>query len=101
MAWLHLLGAGLVEITWPVGLKLALGVIIAVVGMTASGALLGLAQRDIPIGTAYAVWTGIGAAGTFAVGIAFYGDSASAWRLVSVGLIVAGIIGLKLAHGPR
>ena len=81
------------------GLKLALGVIIAVVGMTASGALLGLAQRDIPIGTAYAVWTGIGAAGTFAVGIAFYGDSASAWRLVSVGLIVAGIIGLKLAHG--
>ena len=99
MAWLHLLGAGLVEITWPVGLKLALGVIIAVVGMTASGALLGLAQRDIPIGTAYAVWTGIGAAGTFAVGIAFYGDSASAWRLVSVGLIVAGIIGLKLAHG--
>ena len=101
MAWLHLLGAGLVKITWPVGLKLALGVIIAVVGMTASGALLGLAQRDIPIGTAYAVWTGIGAAGTFAVGIAFYGDSASAWRLVSVGLIVAGIIGLKLAHGPR
>ena len=81
------------------GLKLALGVIIAVVGMTASGALLGLAQRDIPIGTAYAVWTGIGAAGTFAVGIAFYGDSASAGRLVSVGLIVAGIIGLKLAHG--
>ena len=73
--------------------------IIAVVGMTASGALLWLAQRDIPIGTAYAVWTGIGAAGTFAVGIAFYGDSASAWRLVSVGLIVAGIIGLKLAHG--
>ena len=81
------------------GLKLALGVIIAVVGMTASGALLGLAQRDIPIGTAYAVWTRIGAVGTFAVGIAFYGDSASAWRLVSVGLIVAGIIGLKLAHG--
>jgi len=56
-------------------------------------------QRSIPIGTAYAVWTRIGAVGTFAVGIAFYGDSASAWRLVSVGLIVAGIIGLKLAHG--
>jgi quaternary ammonium compound-resistance protein SugE len=106
MAWLYLLVAGLCEIAWPVGLKLsqtpgrlALGVIIAAVGMTASGALLWLAQRDIPIGTAYAVWTGIGAAGTFAVGIAFYGDSASAWRLVSVGLIVAGIIGLKLAHG--
>ena len=106
MAWLYLLVAGLCEIAWPVGLKrsqtpgrLALGVIIAVVGMTASGALLWLAQRDIPIGTAYAVWTGIGAAGTFAVGIAFYGDSASAGRLVSVGLIVADIIGLKLAHG--
>ena len=98
--------AGLCEIAWPVGLKLsqtpgrlALGAIVAVVGMAASGALLWLAQRDIPIGTAYAVWTGIGAAGAFAVGIAFYGDSASAWRLVSVGLIVAGIIGLKLAHG--
>ncbi|MCB1824786.1 MAG: hypothetical protein KDJ54_09530, partial [Candidatus Competibacteraceae bacterium] len=55
--------------------------------------------RDIPIGTAYAIWTGIGAAGTFAVGILFYGDSASAGRLVSVGLIIAGIVGLKLAHG--
>ena len=107
MAWLYLIVAGLFEIAWPVGLKLsqtpgrlALGVIIAVIGMAASGAFLWLAQRDIPIGTAYAVWTGIGAAGTFAVGIAFYGDSASALRLVSVGLIIAGIIGLKLAHGP-
>ena len=95
-----------VEIGWPVGLKLSqtpgrlmLGVTIAVVGMAASGALLWLAQRDIPIGTAYAVWTGIGAAGTFAVGILFYGDSASAGRLVSVGLIIASIVGLKLAHG--
>ena len=80
--------------------RLVLGVIVAVACMTASGAFLWLAQRDIPIGTAYAVWTGIGAVGTFMVGIAFYGDSASAWRLVSVGLIVAGIIGLKLAHDP-
>jgi quaternary ammonium compound-resistance protein SugE len=76
------------------------GVIVAVVCMAASGAFLWLAQRTIPIGTAYAVWTGIGAAGTFIVGILFYGDSASALRLVSVGLIIAGIIGLKLAHGP-
>ena len=68
--------------------------------MAASGAFLWLAQKTIPIGTAYAVWTGIGAAGTFAVGIAFYGDSTSALRLVSVGLIIAGIIGLKLAQGP-
>jgi len=107
MAWLYLIVAGLFEIGWPVGLKLSqtpgrliVGVIVAVACMTASGAFLWLAQRDIPIGTAYAVWTGIGAVGTFMVGIAFYGDSASAWRLVSVGLIVAGIIGLKLAHDP-
>jgi quaternary ammonium compound-resistance protein SugE len=107
MAWVYLIGAGLFEIGWPVGLKLSqtpgrliVGVVIAVVCMAASGALLWLAQKTIPIGTAYAVWTGIGAAGTFIVGILFYGDSASAWRLVSVGLIVAGIIGLKLAHDP-
>ncbi|MDS4025837.1 MAG: multidrug efflux SMR transporter [Candidatus Contendobacter sp.] len=107
MAWLYLIVAGLFEIAWPVGLKLsqtpgrlALGVFIAVVGIAASGVFLGLAQRDIPIGTAYAVWTGIGAVGTFAVGILFYGDAASAGRLVSVGLIIAGIIGLKLTHGP-
>ena len=106
MAWVYLIVAGLFEIGWPVGLKmsqtpdrLAVGVIIAVVCMATSGGLLWLAQRTIPIGTAYAVWTGIGAAGTFIVGIAFYGDSAGALRLVSVGLIVAGIIGLKLAHG--
>ena len=106
MAWLYLIAAGLCEIAWPVGLKLsqtpgrlALGLVIAVVGMAVSGLLLWLAQRSIPIGTAYAVWTGIGAAGTFAVGIAFSGDSTSTLRLVSAGLIVAGIIGLKLAHG--
>ena len=106
MAWIYLIIAGLFEIGWPVGLKLSqtpgrlvVGVVIAIACMTASGALLWLAQRDIPIGTAYAVWTGIGAAGTFAVGILFYGDSASAMRLVSVGLIIAGIIGLKLAQG--
>jgi quaternary ammonium compound-resistance protein SugE len=107
MAWVYLIVAGLCEIGWPVGLKLSqtpgrlvLGVVIAVVCMAASGAFLWLAQKTIPIGTAYAVWTGIGAAGTFVVGILFYGDSASALRLVSVGLIVAGIIGLKLAQGP-
>lgn len=107
MAWVYLIVAGLCEIGWPVGLKLSqtpgrlvLGVVIAVLCMAASGAFLWLAQKTIPIGTAYAVWTGIGAAGTFVVGILFYGDSASALRLVSVGLIVAGIIGLKLAQGP-
>ena len=107
MAWVYLIVAGLFEIGWPVGLKLSqtpgrliVGVIVAVVCMAASGAFLWLAQRNIPIGTAYAVWTGIGAAGTFIVGILFYGESTSALRLVSVGLIIAGIIGLKLAHGP-
>ncbi|MCC6134981.1 MAG: multidrug efflux SMR transporter [Candidatus Contendobacter sp.] len=106
MAWLYLIAAGLLEIGWPVGLKISqtpgrlmVGVIIAIACMSASGGLLWLAQRTIPIGTAYAIWTGIGAVGTFAVGITFYGDSAGAMRLVSVGLIVAGIIGLKLAHG--
>ena len=96
MAWLYLMAAGLFEIGWPVGLKLSqtpgrlvVGVVIAVACMTASGAFRWLAQRTIPIGTAYAVWTGIGAAGTFVVGIAFYGDSAGALRLVSVGLIIA------------
>jgi quaternary ammonium compound-resistance protein SugE len=106
MAWFYLIAAGLFEIGWPVGLKLSQtpgrlvpGVMVAVACMAASGALLWLAQRDIPIGTAYAVWTGIGAAGTFLVGVLFYGDPAGALRLVSVGLIVAGIVGLKLAHG--
>ena len=80
MAWIYLIIAGLFEIGWPVGLKLSqtpgrlvVGVVIAIACMTASGALLWLAQRTIPIGTAYAVWTGIGAAGTFIVGILFYG----------------------------
>ena len=63
----------------------------------ASGALLLLAQREIPMGTAYAVWTGIGAIGAFVVGIAAFGDASTAMRFVSVGLITAGIVGLKLA----
>ena len=107
MAWIYLIVAGLFEVGWPVGLKLSqtpgrlvLGVVMAIACMTTSGVFLWLAQKTIPIGTAYAVWTGIGAAGTFMVGIMFYGDSTHALRLVSVGLIVAGIIGLKLAHGP-
>lgn len=106
MAWIYLIMAGLFEIGWPVGLKLSQtpgrflpGLAIAVACMGASGGFLWLAQKTIPIGTAYAVWTGIGAVGTFAVGILFHGDSTSALRLVSVGLIVTGIVGLKLAHG--
>jgi len=105
MAWLYLGLAGICEIGWPVGLKLGWTdagarpgwIVFAIVAMTASGALLLWAQRSIPMGTAYAVWTGIGAVGAFVVGILAFGDQASAMRLVSIGLIVAGIVGLKLA----
>ncbi|TMJ28828.1 MAG: hypothetical protein E6G95_07935 [Alphaproteobacteria bacterium] len=105
MAWLYLVVAGLFEIGWPLGLKKgwtadgaqAGWLIFAVVTMAVSGALLMLAQRAIPMGTAYAVWTGIGAVGAFVTGVMLFGDSASAMRIASIGLIVAGIIGLKLA----
>ncbi len=80
--------------------RLVLGVIVAVACMTASGAFLWLAQRDIPIGTATRSGPGLARREPYMVGIAFHGDSASAWRLVSVWLIVAEIIGLKLAHDP-
>jgi quaternary ammonium compound-resistance protein SugE len=105
MAWLYLVVAGLFEIGWPLGLKKAWGtdgvnagwLVIATVAMVISGALLMLAQRAIPVGTAYAVWTGIGAVGAFVAGVLLFGDPASAVRLVSIGLIVAGVIGLRLA----
>lgn len=105
MSWIYLLLAGLLEIGWPVGLKIAQepttrwsGIAIALVFMVLSGLFLWLAQRQIPIGTAYAVWTGIGAAGTFLVGIVFYGDPTSMLRYLGVALIVLGVITLKLAH---
>ncbi len=104
MAWLYLVVAGVFEIGWPLGLKKGWGpdgaqvwwLAFAVVTMTVSGALLLLAQRAIPMGTAYAVWTGIGAVGTAALGIYLFGEPATVARLVSMGLIVAGIVGLKL-----
>jgi quaternary ammonium compound-resistance protein SugE len=99
MAWLTLVAAGLFEIGWAVGLKAANGrpLILAatIVAMVISVALLYLAMRDLPLGTAYAVWTGIGAVGTVAVGIVAFGESADAVRLLCIGLIVAGIAGLK------
>ena len=104
MSWIYLILAGLFEIGWPVGLKMAqenetriMGIIIAICFMAVSGSLLWLAQRQIPIGTSYAVWTGIGAAGTFIVGIYFYGDASSLGRYLGVALIVGGVITLKLA----
>ncbi len=105
MPWLYLVLAGLFEIGWPVGLKIAQqpesrlkGIFIAVFFMTVSGFLLWLAQRTIPIGTAYAIWTGIGAAGTFLVGVLFYGDPASLAKYLGVLMIIAGVATLKLAH---
>ena len=106
MAWIYLVAAGLLEIGWPLGLRIAenpesrvRGIITAVVFMGASGALLWLAQKQIPMGTAYAVWTGIGAVGTLIVGILVYSEPSGVMRLGSASLIVLGIIGLKLAHG--
>lgn len=105
MSWSYLVLAGLFEIGWPVGLKMAQapatrlsGIAVAVLFMAVSGTLLWLAQRQIPIGTAYAVWTGIGAAGTFLVGVLVYGDPTSVARYLGVALIVGGVITLKLAH---
>lgn len=104
-AWLLLMLAGLLEMGWPLGFKLTeqpafkfWGWLIAIVCMGISSWLLWLAQRHIPIGTAYAVWTGIGGAGTFLMGVLFFGDALSVWRALGVCLIVGGVITLKLAH---
>lgn len=105
MSWLYLFLAGIFEIGWPLGLKMAQqpatrvsGFTVAVISMVVSGALLWLAQRHIPMGTAYAVWTGIGAAGTFIVGIVYFGDPSSVGRYLGAALIVGGVATLKLAH---
>lgn len=105
MPWLYLLIAGLLEIGWPLGMKIAQttsykvsGIAGSVLCLIGSGIFLWFAQKEIPIGTAYAVWTGIGASGTFIVGILLFGDSVSALRIASVTLIIAGIVGLKLAN---
>jgi len=104
MAWVYLLLAGLCEIGWPVGLKLAqlpgralLGWAGAAVAIALSGFLLYLAQREIALGTAYAVWTGIGAAGTFMVGVWWFGDPATLARFAGVALIVGGVVTLRIA----
>lgn len=105
MAWLYLALAGLFEIGWPLGFKLSqqqeyrvAGIAGAAISMGLSGWLLWLAQREIPIGTAYAVWTGIGGAGTFIVGVLFFGDASSLARWAGVAMIIGGVIVLKLAH---
>ena len=105
MAWAYLILAGLLEIIWAFAMKASEGfsrlgwTAVTVVAMAASVALLGLAMRSLPLGTAYAIWTGIGALGAFAVGIAVLGEAATPLRLASAGLILLGLIGLKLTSG--
>ena len=106
MAWILLIIAGLFEIGWPLGFKLAsmhskyyiwfIG--LSILSMGLSGYFLYLAQKSIPIGTAYVIWTGIGAIGTVLLGILFFHDSANIFRLLFLSLILIGIVGLKLVH---
>jgi quaternary ammonium compound-resistance protein SugE len=102
MAWTYLFIAGVLEIVWAVGLKYTEGFtkpvpsVITGVAIVASMVFLALALRAIPVGTGYAVWTGIGAVGTAILGIVLFAEPATAARLVCIGLIVAGIVGLKL-----
>ena len=106
MAWILLIIAGLFEIGWPLGFKLAsmhskyfiwfIG--LSILSMGLSGYFLYLAQKSIPIGTAYVIWTGIGAIGTVLLGILFFHDSANIFRLLFLSLILIGIVGSKLVH---
>jgi quaternary ammonium compound-resistance protein SugE len=103
MAWSILILAGLFEIGWAVGLKWTDGFtrlvpsLLTAASMIVSLGLLGLALRDLPLGSAYAVWTGVGTVGTAILGIWLFGEAATPMRLLCIGLIVAGIAGLKLA----
>lgn len=102
MAWITLFIAGVFEVGWAIGLKYTEGftrvvpTIATVLSMVISLGLLGVALKSLPVGTAYAVWTGVGTVGTAILGMALFGESTAALRLACIGLIVAGIIGLKL-----
>lgn len=102
MSWVYLFIAGLFEIGWAIGLKYTHGftrlmpTLLTAASMAISLGLLGLALKTLPVGTGYAVWTGIGAVGTAILGIYLLGEPATVGRIVSIGLIVAGIVGLKL-----
>ena len=104
MAWLYLFVAGLFEVGWAVGLKYSDGFtrlvpsVLTAIAMVASVVLLGLAARSLPIGTAYAVWVGIGAFGTAVLGLVLFGEPQDFWRLFFLGLLVVAVIGLKLSH---
>lgn len=103
MAWVILLIAGLCEVSWAIGLKYTDGftrlwpTLGTVAAMIVSMWLLGIAMKSLPVGTAYSVWVGVGAVGTVILGIVLFGEPANPVRLISVALIIAGIIGLKLA----
>lgn len=103
MAWLLLVLAGLFEVGWAIGLKYTDGftrlwpTVGTIVAMIISLGLLGIAMKSLPVGTSYAVWVGVGAVGTAILGIVLLGEPANAGRLASLGLILAGIVGLKLA----
>jgi quaternary ammonium compound-resistance protein SugE len=102
MSWAYLVIAGLLEVAWAVGLKYTAGFtklwpsVFTLTTMAGSVGMLGLALRTLPLGTAYAVWTGIGTVGTAVFGMMMLNEPAGALRLLSIGLIVAGIVGLKL-----
>jgi len=103
MPWVLLLVAGLLEVGWAIGLKYTEGFtrvwpsVFTLGAMVLSVVLLGVAMKSLPVGTSYAVWVGVGAVGTAILGMVWFGEPATAGRLASLGLIVAGIVGLKLA----
>jgi quaternary ammonium compound-resistance protein SugE len=103
MAWIILVLAGLFEVGWAIGLKYTEGftrlwpTVGTVVAMAISLGLLGIAMKSLPVGTAYAIWVGVGAVGTVILGIVLFQEPVNALRMISVGLIVAGLVGLKLA----
>ena len=104
LPWLYLAVAGLFEVGWAIGLKYTEGftrplpTLLTICAMLVSLALLGLAMKELPLGTAYAIWTGVGAVGTVIAGIIVFGESMALLRLASVSLVVCGLIGLKLSH---
>ena len=104
MAWLLLIVAGLLEVGWAIGLKYTEGFtrmwpsVFTLGAMVLSVVLLGVAMKSLPVGTSYAVWVGVGAVGTAILGMVLFGEPATTGRLASLGLIVAGIVGLKLAN---
>ena len=106
MAWFYLFAAGFFEVVWVVAMKYAQGFtkpfasVVMVIGMILSVGLLGLAVKTIPLGTGYAIWTGIGAVGAVTYGMLFFGEPVTALRLTFVSMIVVGLVGLKLVSAP-